>query len=37
MIATHGPTLDSYSLVMIEELQFSNDFMRLIPGSTGWN
>ena len=37
VIATYGPTLDSSALVMIEELQFSNDFMRLIPGSTGWN
>ena len=25
VIATYGPTLDSYSLVMIEELQFSNN------------
>ena len=35
VIATYGPTLDSYSLVMIEELPFSNDFMRLIPGRLG--
>ena len=25
VVATYAPTLDSYSLVMIEELQFSND------------
>ena len=25
VIATYAPTLDSYSLVMFEELQFSND------------
>ena len=25
VVATYAPTLDSYSLVMIEDLKFSND------------